>query len=665
MYSIQHEGVDHDNDDSDDQNQDTDSDHNNDDSDDQNQDTDSDSLPTYEQAPSYSPPKNIGLPYTYNWNGYDGLPTKTDENSLTWSNFPAGEATAFPITSVDAATLNNPDPIDGEEVPRPQDINGNPVDLTTITTKDLDSPYTMAVSLVPKSTGPTPHIHWSDAEWFYVLSGALDLWVGSNEYGVGEIPGQDDQPLENDYYYVHVKAGQMVQGHPGMLHSFTNTQDEPAVWLTFWKRGQSQLSGGIEQFFTRGDISPFVTDYQASVDYTNSLPEEESNARKEHWGEVFPLYNVTISNSFGQYLTSQQSDPVYANQPGPDNPSVNYNIPLEAVQDNASDTLNGLLSSTPELEVSLDSRNGEVEVKNDADTTGVAINILFRVNQLSDNFSEVGYRIIDSADSGSDSSTISKPLFYTLDKDHPQPVEVNYNKNGQFETGQKLSFYVKDRDGVETSEDLSFSQSSDSSFTLDFSNGMSITGELNGAISSLQDVIGGTHLETSVPLLDTRTLASKTINIESTQSREAVFNSVASFYKIVDESGGVEDPITGNIIQPGDPQYQSVALDSANEVSGLTFSVDENHSSNTQSGTFAGGELYAPLIQVSNSELNSEFVYFAFESANVDNSQQIVSLGTNIFGFEDLPNGGDRDFDDLIVQANFSLTPQLSTIAPS
>ncbi len=631
---------------------------------DHNQNNNSSSLPTYEQAPSYSTPKNIGLPYTYNWNGYDGLPVKDAPGSLTWSNFPAGEATAFPITSVDADTLNNPAPINGQAVPPPQDTQGNPVNLTSITTKNLANPYTMAVSLVPKRTGPTPHVHWSDAEWFYVLSGALDLWVGSNEYGVGQIPGQDGQPLESNYYYVHVKAGQMVQGHPGMLHSFTNTQDEPAVWLTFWQRNQSQLPGGIEQFFTRGDISPFVTDYQASVDYTNSLTEEQSNARKEHWGETFPLYNVTISNKFGQYLTSQQTDPVYANAPGPNNSSVNYNIPLEAVQDNGSEALNGLLSSTPELRVSLNSTdNGTVEVKNDADTSGVAINILFRTNQLADNVTEVGYYIVDPLATTASNLAKSQLIFSTLEKDNQGPVSVNSNRNIKVETGQTLAFYVKDTDGIKLSTAKDLSSNGHSSFTVNFSNGMSITGELNGAISSLQDVIGGTHLNNSLPLLDTHTLTSKTIIIESTQSREALFNSVAGFYKIVDESGSVKDPLTGNIIKPGDTQYQSVALDSANKLSELTFSVD-NYSSKTQSGTFNGGYLYAPFIQVSNSELNSEFTYFAFQSANADNSQHIVSLGTNIFGFEDMPNSGDRDFNDLIVQANFSLPQQLSTIAP-
>jgi hypothetical protein len=32
-----------------------------------------------------------------------------------------------------------------------------------------------------------------------------------------------------------------------------------------------------------------------------------------------------------------------------------------------------------------------------------------------------------------------------------------------------------------------------------------------------------------------------------------------------------------------------------------------------------------------------------------------MSLGTNLIGFEDLPNGGDRDFQDAVWKFNFAV----------
>ncbi|MEH2034321.1 MAG: DUF4114 domain-containing protein [Nostoc sp.] len=47
-------------------------------------------------------------------------------------------------------------------------------------------------------------------------------------------------------------------------------------------------------------------------------------------------------------------------------------------------------------------------------------------------------------------------------------------------------------------------------------------------------------------------------------------------------------------------------------------------------------------------------VYFSFLGANSDRVDHIHLLGNNTFGFEDLPNGGDKDYNDVIVQVNLS-----------
>ncbi|WP_371734132.1 DUF4114 domain-containing protein [Synechococcus sp. CCY 9618] len=59
-------------------------------------------------------------------------------------------------------------------------------------------------------------------------------------------------------------------------------------------------------------------------------------------------------------------------------------------------------------------------------------------------------------------------------------------------------------------------------------------------------------------------------------------------------------------------------------------------------------DVLLPFIQVA----NTNQVYVAGASRNADNFGHIQLLGSNTFGFEDLPGGGDADFDDLILRVN-------------
>jgi len=45
--------------------------------------------------------------------------------------------------------------------------------------------------------------------------------------------------------------------------------------------------------------------------------------------------------------------------------------------------------------------------------------------------------------------------------------------------------------------------------------------------------------------------------------------------------------------------------------------------------------------------------YFAFTGANPDGVDHVRLLGDNTIGFEDQLGGGDRDYNDLVVQVNF------------
>lgn len=76
-----------------------------------------------------------------------------------------------------------------------------------------------------------------------------------------------------------------------------------------------------------------------------------------------------------------------------------------------------------------------------------------------------------------------------------------------------------------------------------------------------------------------------------------------------------------------------------------------------------GGDIFVPFIIVDgrpdalidSNTSNDPAIYFPYLGANTDNFDHIRLLGNNVFGFEDLPNGGDQDFNDVIVKVNLSV----------
>jgi hypothetical protein len=148
----------------------------------------------------------------------------------------------------------------------------------------------------------------------------------------------------------------------------------------------------------------------------------------------------------------------------------------------------------------------------------------------------------------------------------------------------------------------------------------------------------------------------------------AAFDNTVGFYRVQNAEGAIVDEVTGATINPGDANYAKVAVrQSINPL---------NKGSNNATGSFEAGAIYAPVI-VSNASF-TEFVsqnpdniandedvnaYFNYLGANPDKTDHIRLLGDNTFGFEDQFQGGDSDFNDIIVKVNFSLNDSSATIA--
>lgn len=135
-------------------------------------------------------------------------------------------------------------------------------------------------------------------------------------------------------------------------------------------------------------------------------------------------------------------------------------------------------------------------------------------------------------------------------------------------------------------------------------------------------------------------------------AREASYNSQLSFYRVLNASGAVANPddlITGTPILPGQEGYTQAAM--ANRVDALTGLSTNNTQTTSREITLAEPFMLAPYAEVDTGK--TKHTFFAFNEANADGVQHFQVLGDNVFGFEDLYGGGDRDFDDLI----FSFKP--------
>jgi uncharacterized protein YkwD len=134
-------------------------------------------------------------------------------------------------------------------------------------------------------------------------------------------------------------------------------------------------------------------------------------------------------------------------------------------------------------------------------------------------------------------------------------------------------------------------------------------------------------------------------------SQEAEYKNDIGFYVVNDLEGTVTDPLSGKTYQPGSNGYIEAALRSV-LAEGMTVDGDTQ----TAMAPLSAGKIYAPLIVANgtiDAALNSQasdkpLVYCDYIAANPDRAEHVKYLGNNMFGFEDLYGGGDRDFNDAV-----------------
>jgi 3-phytase/alkaline phosphatase D len=137
---------------------------------------------------------------------------------------------------------------------------------------------------------------------------------------------------------------------------------------------------------------------------------------------------------------------------------------------------------------------------------------------------------------------------------------------------------------------------------------------------------------------------------------EALFNNTVGLYTVDNPEGAI------GTLRPGDVGYAQAAI--ARRVTNLSRSANTT-------GTLAGGGILAPFLIANgtvdqflarnasnaaapNASGSLPVAYFSYIAANPDGVDHVRLLGDNTFGFEDLPNGGDRDFNDIVFQVRLS-----------
>lgn len=123
---------------------------------------------------------------------------------------------------------------------------------------DTGGAYALTDSLVPPQGGPPPHMHLREDEAFWVFEGELEVVVGDSTF--------------------KAEAGSFVHLPRGVFHSYRNTSEGPARFLTVI------VPAGLEAFFV--EVGKPGTDLSSPPPFG-----EEDISRLL---EVAPTYGVAI-----------------------------------------------------------------------------------------------------------------------------------------------------------------------------------------------------------------------------------------------------------------------------------------------------------------------------------------------------------------------------------
>ena len=95
--------------------------------------------------------------------------------------------------------------------------------------------YVLVSIDAPGETGPVPHIHYADDEWFYLTEGTSTLLMQAEttRWRPGQRPGENAPAVT--FHAFTLQQGQLAYGPAGMVHQYKNeTKDMVRNFIHIW-----------------------------------------------------------------------------------------------------------------------------------------------------------------------------------------------------------------------------------------------------------------------------------------------------------------------------------------------------------------------------------------------------------------------------------------------
>jgi Domain of unknown function (DUF4114) len=159
-------------------------------------------------------------------------------------------------------------------------------------------------------------------------------------------------------------------------------------------------------------------------------------------------------------------------------------------------------------------------------------------------------------------------------------------------------------------------------------------------------------------IIDLTDYAGKALKVDITTKGDAAYTNNIGFYQVTDALTGAIQLANGTILKPSDSNYAAEAIRSAVIQAGK---VDSKLGLDVP-----GGGIYAPVVVAQGSltdfinknptnggDGSAIHAYFNYLGANPDKFDHFKLTGPNTFAVEDQFGGGDRDFNDLVINTNF------------
>ncbi|WP_186593710.1 Ig-like domain-containing protein [Synechococcus sp. RS9909] len=316
--------------------------------------------------------------------------------------------------------------------------------------------------------------------------------------------------------------------------------------------------------------------------------------------------------------------------------------------------------------------NGFLQVADATNAAPAALALQASLTSRANAVTEIGYVILNAGEEASTVSDISAfqerahLLFSALENNDVTLAEaMTFNSEFLLRNGQSIRFFAVTNGTLADLTSLDDSRFSFLDGSVDATTGAASFSSASGIGFDLTLLNSDQNLgaliaqeQHAAPLLDfTAFTNDETITGTIVQAREAEYDAVTGFYRVLDTSGSVR-AADGSLLTPGDAGYAAAALLEANRISALgDLSIADGESSSTEF-SLQDASYIAPFAQVEGN------TFFAFADANTDGLSHFRSLGSNLFGLEDQLGGGDLDYDDHVFGFNIAgLTPATPDVA--